>query len=421
MSAERNWGGNIAFHARRLHTPESVGALQEIVARSERIRPLGTRHSFSTVADTDGDHVSTAALPAVVDIDAGARTATVSSGLRFGEIAGTIDRAGFALHNLGSLPHISVAGACSTGTHGSGTTNACLAGAVSALNMVTADGEQVEVRRGEPDFEGSVVALGALGVVTHLTLDLVPAFSVRQWVYDDMPREELGRSFAEVMSAGYSVSAFTRWQDPLLEQVWLKERVEDPSAPPAPAPREWYGAVLADGPRHPVPGMPAEHCTPQNGDVGAWYERLPHFRMEFTPSSGEEIQSEYFVDRADAPAAFDALWEVREHFASAVQIGEIRSIAADELWLSPAYGRDSVAFHFTWIPDTVAVLPALKAIEQALRPFSARPHWGKLFTTPAADLPGLYPRYDDFRALAARQDPSGTFRNDYLREYFPGH
>lgn len=417
MPAETNWGGNVAFTAQRLHHPESVTQLQEIVARSRRVRALGTRHSFSTVADTDGEHVSTARLPAVTDVDSAARTATVASGLRFGEIVRPIDEAGLALHNLGSLPHISVAGACATGTHGSGAGLRSLAGAVRALTMVTADGELVELRRGDDDFDGSVVALGALGVVTRLTLDLVPAFAVRQTVYEDMPGEELRGNFDAVMSAGYSVSVFTRWRDRAADQVWLKERVDADGAEPAP--RTWFGATAADGPRHPIPGMPGTHCTPQQGLVGPWYARLPHFRLEFTPSSGEEIQSEFFVDRRDAVAAFDALWQVRERFSSEVQIGEIRTVAADSLWLSPAYGRDSVAFHFTWTADVAAVARALQVVEEALRPFAPRPHWGKLFTSSPAVLSELYPRYDDFRALAARLDPSGVFRNAFLREYFP--
>ncbi|WP_431967753.1 FAD-binding protein [Actinacidiphila sp. bgisy160] len=417
MPAQSNWGGNVAFTARRLHHPESVTELQEIVARSRRVRALGTRHSFSTVADTDGEHVSTSRLPAVVEVDRTARTATVGSGLRFGEIVRAIDEAGLALHNLGSLPHISVAGACATGTHGSGTGRRNLAGAVSALTMVTADGELAEIRRGEADFDGSVVALGALGVVTQLTLDLVPAFAVRQTVYEDMPGEQFRENFDAVMSAGYSVSVFTRWRDRAADQVWLKERVDAEGA--GPAPDTLFGATAADGPRHPIPGMPGAHCTPQQGLAGPWYERLPHFRLEFTPSSGEEIQSEFFVGRRDAVAAFDALWRVRERFSSEVLIGEIRTVAADSLWLSPAHGRDSVAFHFTWTPDAAAVTRAVQVVEEALRPFSARPHWGKLFTPSPDALRELYPRYDDFRRLAARRDPSGVFRNAFMREHFP--
>lgn len=417
-SARRtNWAGNITFGAQQIHTPASVAELQDVVAAGTAVRALGTGHSFNTVADTSGSLVSVAGLPHTIEIDQEARTATVSAGLRFGELTDTLHRSGFALHNLGSLPHISIAGACATGTHGSGVGNLCLAGAVSALELVTADGGLVTLRRGEPGFAGAVVSLGALGVVTRLTLDLVPAFDVQQWVYEAFPQDRLLDRFDEVMSEAYSVSLFTGWHGGALDQVWLKHRVTEDG--PRTAPDRWHGAKLATGPRHPVPGVAAEHCTQQQGVPGPWHARLPHFRLEFTPSNGEELQSEYFVARHDAVAAYEALDRVRERFSPLLQIGEIRTVAGDELWLSPAQGRDSVAFHFTWVPDSAAVTPALRAIEDALAPFAARPHWGKVFTTEPGTLRELYPHYDAFDRLAARFDPAGKFRNDFLAHHFP--
>ncbi|MFF1838409.1 FAD-binding protein [Streptomyces sp. NPDC058231] len=417
--AEKNWAGNITFGARRLRTPRSEAELQEIVAAGTTIRALGTRHSFNTVADTTGELVSVAELPRVVEIDREASAVTVSAGMRFGEFAGVLHENGYALHNLGSLPHISVAGACATGTHGSGVGNSSLAGAVRAVEMVTADGRTVELRRGDADFPGAVVALGALGVVTRLTLDLVPAFDVQQWVYEDLPVSRLGDTdgFDEVMSAAYSVSLFTDWRGGPVGQVWLKRRVDSEGVRQAPA--EWLGARLADGPRHPIQGMPARNCTRQEGVPGAWHQRLPHFRLEFTPSNGDELQSEYFVARRDAPAAFEALNRIRERIAPLLQICEIRTVARDELWLSPANGRDSVAFHFTWVQDTAAVTPVLGAIEEALAPFGARPHWGKVFTTSPGTLRALYGRYADFEKLMAGFDPEGKFRNDFMERHFP--
>ncbi|MEU1126623.1 FAD-binding protein [Streptomyces sp. NPDC005899] len=411
-----NWAGNIVFGAQRLRTPASVAELRELVAAGTAVRALGTGHSFNTVADTHGDLVSVAGLPRCVEIDHEASTVTVGGGLRFGELTGTLHRSGFALHNLGSLPHISVAGACATGTHGSGVSNPSLAGAVRALELVTADGALVSLERGEDDFAGAVVSLGALGVVTRLTLDLVPAFDVQQWVYEGLPRTELLGRFDEVMSEAYSVSLFTSWRDDPVDQVWLKRRVT--AEGPLTAPPRWLGAELAEGPRHPVPGMPAVHCT-QQGEAGPWHARLPHFRLEFTPSNGEELQSEYFVARHDAVAAYEALERIRGRFAPLLQIGEIRTVAADELWLSPAQGRDSVAFHFTWVPDTAAVTPVLGEIEEALAPFGARPHWGKVFTTAPGRLRELYDHYADFEGLMGRFDPTGTFRNDFLARLFP--
>ncbi|SEE32225.1 xylitol oxidase [Streptomyces sp. 2131.1] len=414
--AEKNWAGNITFGARRLCVPRSVRELREVVAASDAVRPLGTRHSFNTVADTTGDHVSLAGLPRVVEIDVPGRTVAVSAGLRFGEFAAELHEGGFALANLGSLPHISVAGAVATGTHGSGVGNRSLAGSVRKLALVTADGGMRTLWRTDEDFAGAVVSLGALGVVTSLELDLVPAFEVRQWVYEDLPEATLTARFDEVMSAAYSVSVFTDWSPGPVGQVWLKHRVD--SGEPAEVPAEWLGARLADGPRHPIPGVPAVNCTRQQGAPGPWYRRLPHFRMEFTPSNGDELQSEYFVARADAVAAYEALARLRDRITPVLQISEIRTVAADDLWLSPAHGRDSVAFHFTWVPDAAAVAPVVVEIEAALAPFGARPHWGKVFSTDPEVLRTLYPRYADFEALMAGHDPEGAFRNPFLDRYF---
>jgi xylitol oxidase len=412
----RNWAGNVVFRAERVLTPGSVEELREQVAASREIRALGTAHSFSTIADTGGELVSVAGLPRIVDIDEDAGAVTVSAGLRYGELAGVLHEAGFALHNLASLPHVSVAGACATATHGSGVGNRSLASAVRSLEFVAADGELVSLSRGEADFEGAVVSLGALGVVTRLTLDLLPAYEVRQWVYENLTRARLRENFDEVMSAAYSVSLFTDWRDDRVNQVWVKHRVEPGVR--REVPERWFGAALADGPRHPVPGLSAAPCTEQLGVPGPWFDRLPHFRLDFTPSAGDELQSEYFVARADAVAAFDALDRIRELIAPVLQISEVRTIAADDFWLSPAEGRDSVAFHFTWLPDTEAVTPVLGAIEEALAPFGARPHWAKVFTTSPGVVRGLYGHHGEFTQLAARFDPSGKFRNTLFDRYF---
>jgi xylitol oxidase len=408
-----NWAGNVTFTATRLHRPTTVAELQALVAGAERIHALGTAHSFSRVADSPGDLVTVAGLPPVMDVDTAAGTVTVSAGLRYGELAPYLNDKGYALHNLGSLPHLSVAGACATGTHGSGMRNGGLATAVTAMELVTAGGEVVHVRRGDDIFDAVVVGLGAFGVATRLTLELQPAFDVEQYVYDDLPFTALREHFTEVMAAAYSVSAFTDWAGPTIRNIWVKRRVDEP-LPPL---ERWLGAVRADGPRHPVPGMPAENCTEQLGVRGPWHARLPHFRLEFTPSSGEELQTEYFVAREDAVAALEALDGVRDRIAPVLQICEIRTIAADRLWLSPSYGRDSVAFHFTWVKDAAAVAPAVAAIEERLAAFGARPHWGKVFAMAPEVVAERYPRLRDAAALARARDPHGTFGNEMLDRY----
>ncbi len=414
-----NWAGNITFSAGRIHKPASLAELQRLVAGSGCVRALGTGHSFSPIADTPGDLVSVADLPKIMTVDADRATVTVSAGVRYGELAPHLHTAGYALRHLASLPHISVAGACATGTHGSGNSNGNLATAVSAMEMITADGDVITMSR-EADgdrFRGAVVGLGALGIVTGLSLDIVPAFDIRQYVYENLPHEQLYEHLTDIFASAYSVSLFTDWRSSRIRQVWLKQRVGEHD-PPKPGPR-WYGALPADGPRHPVPGLPAANGTQQLGVPGPWHERLPHFRLDFTPSAGDELQSEYLMPRRFAADAMRAIVSIRDQVAPVLRISEIRTVAADDLWLSPSYQQDSVAIHFTWLNDVPAVTPVLARIEDRLAPFGARPHWAKLFTTSPAAVSRLYERLPDFRRLLRSHDPAGKFRNKLVDTYVP--
>jgi alditol oxidase len=405
-----NWAGNVTFGAARVQRPATVARLRELVAESPRLHAIGVGHSFSPVADSPGDLISAAALPATVLT--GRQSVRVSAGVTYGELAPRLDKQGFAVPNLASLPHISVAGACATGTHGSGSRNGSLATAVSSIDIVTADGGLVTIDRGTPDFAGAVVALGALGVVTSLTLDVVPAFTVRQWVYEDLPRHELDTGFDEIFGSAYSVSVFTTWRDPeRLSQLWVKHRADDGwEAPP-----RWLGARLASRQLNPVPGMSAGQATPQLGVPGPWHERLPHFRADSIPSAGDELQSEYLLPRDAAVAALAALDPLADRIVPLLRVAEIRTVAADDLWLSPCYQRDTVGFHFTWRKDAAAVTALLPAIEERLAPFAPRPHWGKVFTM----APSTYPRLADFGRLMSRYDPAGKFRNEFINKIFP--
>lgn len=413
-----NWARNIEFSAAELRVPSGVGELQEIVAASGRVRALGSGHSFNRIADTGGVLVSTTSLPPVVEISADRCVVRVAGGVRYGELAQQLYAAGYGLRNVASLPHISVAGSCATATHGSGDANQNLPSAVRALELVTASGELIRVARDAGDFAGTVVALGGLGVVTTMELEIVPAFQVRQFVYEDIPAAVLTGSFEEIFGSAYSVSVFTDWRGGPGNRIWQKQRADVPVRGGGGAP-EWLGGRLADGPRNPVPGMAATNATEQLGTPGPWHERLPHFRLEFTPSNGEELQSEYLVGRDVAVPAIEALAALGAQIAPVLQIAEIRTMAADDLWLSMAYQRDTVGFHFTWIKDEAAVAPVTAAIESALAPFGARPHWGKVFDVPPETVRGLYPRYDDFVSLLGRYDPAGKFRNEFMDRYFP--
>ena len=412
----RNWAGNVTFGAAAVHRPTSVEQLQELVAASTRVRALGSGHSFSTVADSDGDLVSLADLPARFDVAEDRRSVTVAGGLRYGEVAPRLHAGGLALHNMGSLPHICIAGAVATGTHGSGERLGSLATAVVGLEMVLATGELVTVDRSTPWFPGAVVALGSLGVVTALTLSVEPTYDVTQQVFDHLPAASLADRMDDVFSAGDSVSVFTLWDPRGADQVWVKRRADRGWDP---RPERWLGAVLAPDARHPVRSVPAEATTTQLGVPGPWHERLPHFRLDHTPSAGDELQTEYLVDREDAAAVLDAVGSLRDRIRPPLLVSELRTVAGDDLWLSPAYGRDSLAVHFTWRPDPAGVLPVVAALDSLMAPFGARPHWGKVFGTGPDALAATYPRFDDARRLRRELDPDGVFGNAFVDRYLP--
>ncbi len=410
---ERNWAGNVRYGAGRLHQPTTVGEVQSAVASAAKVRAVGSRHSFNTIADTTGDQVSLSNLHRVVDIDSAAHTVTIDGGIRYGELATHLDEHGWALANLASLPHISVAGACATGTHGSGVGNRGLATAVTAMQLVVASGDIVEASRDvDPDLMDALgVHLGAFGIATRLTLEIEPTFTVWQHVYEHLPMRTAIEHLGEIMADGYSVSLFTTWRSEHVEQVWRKQRLE-PDDGDAIAVR--LGAVPATRNVHPVADLPAEPCTEQMGVAGPWHERLPHFRMGFTPSSGDELQSELFVSASDGPEAMRTLFDLGAELAPVLKVSEVRAVAADTLWLSPCYLRDCIAFHFTWIPSWPEVQPVLARVEAALRPFAPRPHWGKLSTLDGGDVRSRFERLDAFAQLQTEWDPSGKFRNAYL-------
>ena len=403
-----NWAGNVTYSTERVLRPRSVAEAQELIAAAESIRPLGARHSFSLVGDSTGALLSTEHLDRIVEI--GDNTVTVEAGIRYGDLAAALDDHGVALLNFASLPHISVGGAIATATHGSGASNQSLAAAVSAIKLVDGDGTVRRFRRGDADFEGAVVSLGALGLVTNVSLDLVPAFDLRQYVYEQLPWAALETELDAILAAGYSVSLFTTWDEPAVGTVWVKTQDDLGSQP-------YFGALPATQARNPVPGADAENATEQLGVLGPSYDRLPHFRLGFTPSSGNELQSEYIVPREQGAAAVAELRRLRSVLGPLLFVSEIRSIAADTLWLSPFFEQDSIAFHFTWQPRPAEVLAVLPQIESALEPFGVRPHWGKLFVGSPEAIESVYPRLPEFRELAEQLDGGGKFRNEFLARY----
>jgi xylitol oxidase len=415
LAPRTNWAGSYAYRAERLHRPATLDDVRAIAARVPRVRVVGSRHSFSDIGDS-GELMTLDGLPAEVTVDHAARTVSLAAGLTYAEVAGALRSEGVALHNLASLPHISVGGSIATATHGSGDADGNLATAVAGLEIVTSTGDVVTAARGDADFPGLVVGLGALGAVTRVTLDVEDAYDVRQRVFDGLEWDALFEHFDAITASAGSVSVFTRWGD-AADHVWLKSRVSDePEAIRA----ELFGARAATAERHPIPGADPVRSTPQLGVPGPWYDRLPHFLMQFTPSSGEEIQSEFFVARRDAVAAIRAILAVGDAIRPALLVSEIRTMAADELWMSPQYEQDTIGLHFTWKRDQAAVERALAEVEAALAPFAARPHWGKVFLAGSASVAPLYERLPDFAALVEKLDPRGAFRNDWLERRLLG-
>ena len=415
MVAGQNWSQNVTYRATEQVHPGSLSELQEIVARHARVKALGSRHTFNEIADTDGVHVSLDRMPSHLEVDTERRLVTSSAGLTHSELSLALDEHDLALPNLASLPHISVAGAIQTGTHGSGSRNAALSANVVALEVVDASGELRRVETDDPDFDAVVVGLGAFGIVHRVTQRCVPAFEVAQNVHENLPWAALLPRLEEVMSSAYSVSLFTRYDADEVRQVWTKELIGADGPAGSTTDLRALGGTAATSTLHPLPETASDNVTDQLGVVGRSHERLPHFRHGFKPGRGDEIQSEYLVDVAHATAAIDAMRALGPRIEPLLHVAEIRRIAPDRAWLSPAGGRDSLALHFTWrrLPEEVAAV--LPVVEEPLLALGARPHWGKAFAADRAALRAAYPRFDDFIGAVDRWDPTGRFDNAFLQ------
>jgi xylitol oxidase len=415
-----NWAGNYQYSTDNLHPLTSIEQVRKFVEVHDSLKVLGTRHCFNGIADSTHALISLKSMDQVVALDPKARTVTVEAGMNYGQLCPYLHDKGFALHNLASLPHISIAGACATATHGSGIKNGNLATAVAALELVTAKGDVLTFSRDKDGdtFLGAVVNLGALGVVTKVTLDIQPTFMMRQDVYEDLPLAQVTDHFESIVSSGYSVSLFTDWQNKRINEVWVKRRVEKGDTLDAKA--AFYGARPATKNLHPIAELAAENCTEQMGVPGPWHERLPHFRMGFTPSSGKELQSEYFVSRQNAVEAILAIERLRDTVSPHLLISELRTVDADQLWMSPCYKRPSVAIHFTWKPEWDSVRKLLPIVENELARYEVRPHWGKLFAVEPAQLRSRYEKLSEFKDLLKEHDPHGKFRNEFVTKALYG-
>jgi len=407
----QNWSKNVDFNDRAFLQPESLAELQELVRSNQKIRARGTAHCFNEIANTSSYAINLAKMPKIIEVSAATNSVTVSSGLTYGELAPALHNQGWALNNLASLPHISIAGSISTGTHGSGIKNQNLANQVLSLDIVTAEGELRHIDRANPAFNALVVGLGLGGIVYQYELKIEPTFEIRQVIYPEIPLDVLQRNFDQIMGTAYSVSYFTDWSNAQVGNLWCKFRDSEV------IPESVGGSVKADKKYHPIPSVDPVACTDQLGESGDWHQRLSHFKLEFTPSVGEEIQTEFFVDRKDAAAAIEAVSNLGEEITPLLWITELRTIAADDLWLSGAYQRDTLAIHFTWKKD-LAIYPVIEKVEAALRPFHYRPHWGKVFTADGKYLSSVYPKMSEFKALVEALDPTSKFENTFTRRIF---
>lgn len=411
---QTNWPANITYTTDVLHEVTSIEQIQALVRSQENVKAAGTAHTFNGITDTSHSRISLKRMPGIVHLNAADRTVTVNAGIRYDQLCPVLHLQGFALPSLASIMELSIVGACATAAHGSGNKCGNLATAISALEMVTGNGDVVKLTR-EADgdvFSGAVVGLGALGVVTEVTLDLQPAFTMRQYVYENLPLAAVKAHFEAIMSTAYSVSLFTDWQGERVDQVWVKIRDDDDAS--FTAPDVFFGAKRQRKNLNMNFGSHVEHCSEQMGVPGPSHERLPHFRVGFLAPLGNELQSEYFVPRRHAVDAIMAVHKLRDQVTPHLFVSEIRTIAADDLWMSPCFGRDSVAIHFTWKHEGAAVRRVLPAIESALAPFDPRPHWGKLFAMAPWELQSKYAKLNDFLRLAAKFDPHGKFRNEFL-------
>jgi alditol oxidase len=409
----KNWAGNLEYSTGNVYYPKTVAEVQETVKKYKKIKALGSRHSFNKIADSTDNQLSLTELNKMVSLDTTAHTVIVEAGMRYGELAPILQEKGYALHNLASLPHITIAGSVATATHGSGVENGNLSTQVSAIEFVTADGDLITLSKQKDGdkFYGAVVGLGALGVVTKLTLDLLPTFNMRQVVYRNLPMSALKDNFMAIVSSGYSVSLFTNWNNKNINEVWIKSKVDGITAI---AP-DLFGAKAATQNMHPVEDQSAENCTEQMGVPGPWYERMPHFKMGFKPSTGKELQAEYFVPIEHAYDAIMAMESLHEKTTPHMFISEIRTINADDFWMSPCYKQTCISLHTTWKQETDEVMKLLPMVEEKLAPFNPKPHWAKLFTMPPAVLQSKYQKLNDFRQLAKQYDPNGKFQNEFLQ------
>ena len=411
----KNWAGNLTFSAREFIEVNSISKLQQVVSSSQAVKVLATGHSFNAIGDTTETLISIKNLSNGIEIDSQNAQALIPAGMAYADAARYLESNGWAFSNMASLGEVTIAGAISTGTHGSGSNNGVLSTSVVGLEIVLGSGELITIdQSNSEEFAGFVVSLGALGVFTKIKMKIIPSFSVKQFVYENIGIQVVAENFDTVFNSAYSVSYFSNWAKNSTGQIWMKF-LDDSSSDNLSD--NWLGANQAKAKQHPVKINNPDPCTDQLGISGKWLYRLPHFKLDSSPASGDEVQTEYLVDRKYVNEYIQDLRAIGDEIAPRVYATEIRTIKSDELWLSGAYQRETVGFHFTWKKSDTLV-DFLPRIEEILGKHHGRPHWAKLFSVRSDELSARYPKYSDFEALLKKYDPKQKFRNKFIDQYF---
>jgi FAD/FMN-containing dehydrogenase len=399
----QNWAGNQVAEVDQILRPANEGDLVETVlehvAQGHKIGAAGSTHSFSRIVPADNIIIDTKGVSGLVEADPAVGTATVLAGTRLIELGPLLWEAGLGLRNMGDIDKQTVAGAIATATHGSGIKLGSLSSVVRAVRIVTGTGEVLDIDASSPERLPAVqTALGTLGVITRVVLDVAPRYWLREHV-EARPVEEVLDDWAS------GVPTERHWQffyAPAESSYQLYD------LPPFPKDHCWVKTlreVDMDDEAQPIVG---EHAS----RTGRSYLIYPDTADEVATW----VEMEYMVDARDSKDAFVTLRDmVLRRFPEVISPIQLRWIAGEEAYLSPMHGRDSVSISvsgelkYDW-------LGFLAAVDETLRPWAPRPHWGKQYFLNAARTRELYPELDRFLEVREQVDPERLFLNDHLAE-----
>ncbi|MCW4352420.1 FAD-binding protein [Hoyosella sp. YIM 151337] len=426
----QNWSRTVTAYPARVLRPRSTdelcGMVRKAAEAEQTIRAWGSGHSFTPAAATNGWALDLSALSGFSDIDLTRRAVTVKAGTLLRDLNAALHTLGLALENLGDIDTQTVAGAISTGTHGTGARLGNLATQVLALELVQPDGSVVRCSAEEkPDlFAAARVSLGALGVISTVTLRCVPRFVLAaneqpepiEQVLDTMQQAADANDHFEFFMFPYGCKALVKRNNRTADE---------------PAPLSWaaeflsyelienraFAALCRLGRTVPASVKPAGRIA--DAVLSARAYRDWSYRVFATPRKVRMVESEYAIPRGALAEVLTALRSLYGRLATPVAFPvEVRFSASDEIWLSPSYDRETayVAVHqFEGMP----YLEYFREFEAIARAAGGRPHWGKLHTLASPELGALYPRFDDFVRLRDELDPSRVFRNIYTDQVLP--